>query len=200
MMVRTAALVAAITFGSSPALATLIDNGASTLDTTTGILWLDPTATANLSYEDVVASSWYAEGWRHATLAEVVTLLGTYSIDPPSLPGGLSDCCITPTPVDQLIQALGPTTVDGSELRLRAHFDDGDPGSIGYVLLVEVGGYYAQDVIFNAWDPADPWVDNGVDQNVGHLLVLVPEPSTAPLVGLGTALLTLARRTRSRVR
>lgn len=55
--------------------AALVDHGAVTTDTITGLDWLDLTATVSMSFDDVVALSLpggLLSGWRHASRAEVV--------------------------------------------------------------------------------------------------------------------------------
>ena len=60
---------------SAPAHASLIDNGAFTTDTSTGLDWLDLTTTRNLSYLDVTAQlATTFSGYRYATVDEVKSL------------------------------------------------------------------------------------------------------------------------------
>jgi hypothetical protein len=66
-------------FFAAPAQASsiLIDRGSSTYDPATNLSWLDVTATADLSYSEVISNSgvdYIAKGWRYATDAEVEML------------------------------------------------------------------------------------------------------------------------------
>jgi hypothetical protein len=64
--------------------ASIIDNGITTQDTDSGLLWLDVTETVNLSYDEVLAMTEEGEalaGWRHATVAEFETLLDHHGLD-----------------------------------------------------------------------------------------------------------------------
>src|SRR3954468_17360248 len=89
-----AALVAGAFMGlavgfATPAAATTIleDHGSYTVDTSTGLAWLDLTETTNLSYNDVhddVFTSFMSQGWRFATAAELSQLfadVGVTSVD-----------------------------------------------------------------------------------------------------------------------
>ncbi len=67
---------AAIVLLSSASHAAMIDNGSYTTDTDTGLKWLDLTATQGLSYNYVssqMGEGGAFEGWRYATLNEVIT-------------------------------------------------------------------------------------------------------------------------------
>ena len=54
-----------------------------TLDTKTGIQWLDLTATTNLSYNDILADAggWISSGWRHATIGEIDSLYSAFGLE-----------------------------------------------------------------------------------------------------------------------
>ena len=73
---------------ASPAGAALVDNGTITLDTETQLEWLDLTATAGLSVNDVLAGAggWLEQGWRYATGAEVCSLYARFAVAPPGCP------------------------------------------------------------------------------------------------------------------
>ena len=77
-----------------PAFATaeLLNSGAVTRDTVSGLDWLDLTVTAGLSYDDVVegAGGWYPNGWRHAFHDEICDLYSQFSGSTPRLP----DCWV----------------------------------------------------------------------------------------------------------
>ena len=76
-----AALVAGGIFAASvstASAATIIDGGWQTIDTDTGLRWLDVTATLGLSYSEVsstlLGSGQLYDGWRYATVYEVSQL------------------------------------------------------------------------------------------------------------------------------
>ena len=90
----------------SPAQAILIDNGSMTLDTGTGLEWLDLTESINRSFDNVSgqfgAGGDFA-GWRHANFAIVSTLF---------VNAGFPDGCdVSPASPDmfQAIQLFGQT-------------------------------------------------------------------------------------------
>jgi len=63
----------------------LLDLGTVTRDPATGLDWLDLTESLGLSYDDVVngvGNDLAAQGWRHATAAEVCALFATYALAP----------------------------------------------------------------------------------------------------------------------
>jgi hypothetical protein len=68
----------AILFLTSATHAAMVDNGSFTTDTSANLDWLDLTATRGMSYNQVSAELGEGgdfEGWRYATLSEVVTFL-----------------------------------------------------------------------------------------------------------------------------
>lgn len=87
---RTLCLVAVLAIVcASPTAATLIEvdldgnplaGGPAVRDTDTDLIWLDPTQTDGLSYDEVEAGAggWTALGFRHATLDEVCLFSQTY--------------------------------------------------------------------------------------------------------------------------
>ena len=99
-------LISILLWLPSWAAAQLTDLGDSTLDEATGLVWLDLTKTTNLSYNAVAggAGGWAAQGWRHATLAEVCQLFTSDAVAPAS-PCGSGD---EPHPGDgvRALQAL----------------------------------------------------------------------------------------------
>jgi hypothetical protein len=70
---KVAAALAAIAMSTS-SHAMLVDHGATTLDTSTGLEWLDLTQSLGLSFSDVVrlqSDGGRLSGWQFATIAEV---------------------------------------------------------------------------------------------------------------------------------
>jgi hypothetical protein len=72
--------IAAVCVSAGNASATLIDYGDITLDTATGLEWLDVTKTTGMSYQDILngAGGFYAAGWRSASWDQMNGLLATY--------------------------------------------------------------------------------------------------------------------------
>lgn len=69
--------IACLMFAATPAQAGFVDNGTTTIDTNTGLEWLDVVESANWSYNDILGEFGVGgqfEGWRHATLFEASTL------------------------------------------------------------------------------------------------------------------------------
>jgi len=59
----------------------IIDNGAYTTDTATGLDWLDLTTTSNRTFNDVngnLGAGGEFEGWRYATYSDITTFLNTF--------------------------------------------------------------------------------------------------------------------------
>lgn len=85
-------------------------------DLATNLLWLAPTATTSLSFDQAERGAWRSLGYRHATTAEFITMLqnaGLAMQDMPS-PGPIYGTRQwgTPAPVEPvkgLIELFGPT-------------------------------------------------------------------------------------------
>jgi hypothetical protein len=95
--------------------AELIDSGATTLDTETGLEWLDVTETLGVSAFDIIVNGYgnlVADGWGHATVEQIDTLFQHAGIPGPYdgtlWPPGFSGA-------DRLIRLLGAsgTSADG---------------------------------------------------------------------------------------
>jgi hypothetical protein len=71
--------IAAIGLSATSAQAFLIDNGDTTIDTLSGLEWLDLPLTTNRSYNNIVVDGFggYAnDGWVHATRSQLCGLMG----------------------------------------------------------------------------------------------------------------------------
>ena len=163
-----------------------------TVDTETGLEWLDLTETVGLSYAQVEAGAggYVADGWRHATVHEVCDLFERYLVptNPPprSCPATQFDF---PTPVTfssqvMFIAYLGSTNFSygGSGGGLAGLTDGSIPPDFA-VVTYDPPGYYSANV-------ATSLTVNTTNPTVGHFLVRMPSPGVPALPGLGVALLS----------
>lgn len=103
--------------------AAFIDYGSYLADTESGLEWLDVTASVGLSYDDVSANfgdGGLFPGWRYASTAEFQGLLAGWAAIPqePTLPVAFGPTAFWYVDsgagsIDGLVEALGPTLVDG---------------------------------------------------------------------------------------
>jgi hypothetical protein len=192
---------------STSANAAIIDNGTYTTDTSTGLDWLDLTATAGMSYNQVSAelgAGGIFEGWTYATRAQVSGFWDSFGGDSNYYNGwstqnnGLFDA-MAPLVGDLYCASTGCATGDGFSYWLTADFN-----SASTVFMSR------------SWDSAtanpsatgdDFSLSNyilGLDQsgeNAGSALVrvsAVPVPAAAWLFGSGLlGLIGVARRKKS---
>lgn len=83
-VIATITLLITITTGNAATLTLpshLVDYGTFIRDTDTGIDWLKVNQTQGMSYNEVVASTYYLDGWHHATVYEVGSLLKSFAQD-----------------------------------------------------------------------------------------------------------------------
>lgn len=115
-------------------------DGLVTHDPSTGLEWLDPVETENLSWNDVVggAGGWTAAGWRHATGSELCALIVEMGIP---LGGPCPGPNTSPAPWSDPLwwDLIGKTMDNGCEWVTHAMYDDGDPASVS--------------VLWNQWTP-----------------------------------------------
>lgn len=186
----------------SAAHATIIDHGSYLSDTTSGLDWLDLTATAGLSFNTVSASP-PPGGWHYASLSDVATLFDDA--------GGVG-------PYNFVNSNNGLVAFEGSATSLlRSLMGDtsplGLPGAAGITSDVDLSvgccGPYPQ---FLAWYldfppttnyllvPFGSFGPDASDPEVGSFLVRdtsVPEPISLSLFGAGLAGLAAFRRRKS---
>ncbi len=106
-----------------------------TFDPGTGLEWLDPSVTAWLSYEDIVAGvgGFAAAGWRHATLSELCNLQASSVL---SVPCG-EEFTITEYSTSEIESfsswwtLLGASGPFGCSLQTDAAYDGGGPAEAG---------------------------------------------------------------------
>lgn len=204
---------AAFGLSATPAMATLIDQGTTTLDTDQNLVWLDLTESTNRSYGDVAgqfgASGDFA-GYRHATLTEVATLFSNAGFALPYFNAGA-----TPTELSAagaLIDLFGATFTDtGSHSGyfdyMEAMFDDETANpSVGlFYLYIDTRSSSpfstpATDIGTEAIP--DLFSINDLAPSTGHFLVrnatTVPEPTSLVLLASGFIGIGIARRRRAR--
>jgi hypothetical protein len=187
-----------------------------TRDTETGLDWLDLYATALAedqlpptvnwgqiifrSYDWIAASSWYQEGWRHATAAEICELFASHALAPDPCPGG--EISEESDATHQLVSLLGWTYYIAGYGSFTAEVDGqfgGPPDpATGRTSVAHLSSRELQypSVTDGSWARVSEGIE--VDNTYGHFLVRpVPEPSTALLLAAGLAGLAATRWCRS---
>jgi hypothetical protein len=187
-----------------PARAVLIDLGNSTVDTDTGLEWLDLTLTDGLSFNDALGTNFVlVDGYQHATAAQVNTLW---------LNANFSDVvagfqAVDAGPAALLLDLLGCTSSDaGNNSCNVGRFPESSgltPNSATFAreyrfvaqLDADVSIPTANAIAGDAAASAFVGVDVGQD-GVGNYLVrnFVPEPATGLLLALGALGIAAARR------
>ena len=159
-----------------------------TVDTTTGLEWLDLTASLGISVDDIqlqFGSGGSHEGWRHATTAEVTTLFLSSAGLTLGTQAGVVDPLIT-----QLAALIGVTQSGGAlnAQASRGRYDDSATGSDGN--LAGSAFVYWQQPSFTADSSTasilddQPNINSVVTGSTGHFLVraTVPEPGASVLM------------------
>jgi len=169
------ALVYALLSVVVPARAAIIDLGPSTLDTDTGLEWLDVTESRFLTFTEIVSGvgGFSADGWRHASTVEICDFFISLSGQTFGCPGDLE---FSPSLIANAAVALiGDTGIAGqSSVRFsHAFFDSATIGAgLGRI------EYHLPDAtsFFSVTENLSP-----KDVPGAHFLVRsVPEPSLAP--------------------
>ena len=205
-LVGAVALAAAFTAGASTAGAALTSSdwlnpgdGLLTIDSDTGLQWLDWSYTNNRSYNDVfsqLGAGGEFEGFRYATESEMRTLYenaGAVSIAP--IDG--TDAGNIPA-LNLLSSLLGDTFATGSEAiyDLEGNASEqasslGDWPFSGPAHHMVSAFNYATGQIAVRWLNLE---DTTAADFVGSALVLIPAPGTAALAAFGGLLMVRRRR------
>jgi len=201
-LLSTRVLLAVAMIGmASTAHAVLIDNGVTTIDNASGLEWLDLTQTQNRSYADVASgfgSGGEFEGWRHATISELITLQTNAGFAPPY------DLQPVTAAFTNLIDLLGRTQ-DGTGFdnvldgigAIGWYDDSGSPTGTSHLRFFELDNGVSIFAQVLAQTP-DSRSTTEFNIDTGNWLVraAVPEPATIVIFGLSVVGLGYARRKR----
>jgi hypothetical protein len=201
--------IAALGLTATTAKAVLIDNGSTTLDTVTGLEWLDVTATIGQSYNDIIGGfgGYIASGYRYANITDMCSLFGSLG---DAVPGCLAQTgaveAISATSSGTLVNLLGDTFLANGPSFFGVTcgvYDDGNAGdgSVGSGAIKANGfnGNCQQAAVGNtvAAFANNVSVNNSGNGFIGSYLVRdtnIPEPGAMALFGLGVIGAGFARR------
>jgi hypothetical protein len=191
----TAAVLVLLSFARLPAKADLYQlddprwgTGSLTLDTQTGLTWLDLPFSQDLSYlqaEAAMQPGGEFAGFRHATADEVASLYASAGFGEGFIPASTTSS----QDVLSLISLIGATggtdtagitgSLDSHGLALLAYLNNVSINSEpGYLVTATAGTSYGLDTHY---------------YDVGNWMVAVPEPSTCSLLLLALALALIPR-------
>ena len=195
-----AVLVAILALGSPAALAALVDQGATTLDTDSNLLWLDMSNTLNRSAQSILggAGGFLAAGWSFATIAQIDTLFTDAGMSGPFDGTGTSGNYL---PAQSVVSLLGETYSFsgpvGTTHGIQAFSAEGTSATDLYTPFV----YYTDTInVGTAISPAFTTPSFVANPTLGSWLVKtasVPEPGTGALLLGGLGLLAWQARRRN---
>lgn len=203
-LLAAAAACVTLTPGAQAGLSDLVpfgtDIGAGdppfTLDTTTGLVWLDIDKTTNKTFSEAqlaMAPGGAFAGFRHATLAEVVGLLATAGVLDLDAPATAANF----TPLEGLFQLIGVTQSSSFPVNLDAVIGftstfDGNLLRAPRLTLLRNDGT-GEAIIQGGGALLDPTFKS---PTIGHFLVQSAVPAPGVSSGLVLGLLAVARRRR----
>jgi hypothetical protein len=160
-------------------------SGALTLDTTTGLAWLDLPFSAGLSYQQMLAAlqpGGSFEGFRYATAQEVGTLFISAGIPGP---GWYPESSSSLQPIIALVTLLGPTSSQDGRPEVGAVTSTwGRLGlmrpSIDFMYRNGGAGYSVSGFPNPVWEFGETTPDSS------WLVTLVPEPGVAMIAVVGS--------------
>lgn len=175
-------------------------DGWITIDSSTGLKWLDVSLTIGQTFDEVRTGAWYSKGFRHATKEELRTLFANAGTPD----DGFNLAISHPAETLELAQLLGPTLVDrdrvtvagflgtdflGQDITLASH-------PVGQAFSAQLGKIDYLTTYGEAHFTGGHPFSNEANNAYGSFLVSsVPEPGTHATMLLGlVSVLTLARR------
>lgn len=175
-------------------------DGWITIDSSTGLKWLDVSLTIGQTFDEVRTGAWYSKGFRHATKEELRTLFANAGTPD----DGFNLAISHPAETLELAQLLGPTLVDrdgvtvagflgtdflGQDITLASH-------PVGQSFSAQLGKIDYLTTYGEAHFTGGHPFSNQANNAYGSFLVSsVPEPGTYATMLLGlVSVLTLARR------
>lgn len=180
---------------SSNAHATLVDNGITTVDTDTGLEWLDLTETYDMTVAQVIpelAPAGLFAGYRLAVIAEVHELMTNAGLPVSTIING-----IVSTDIQDIIEANALTALLGNTITpqygsryigARGHLIDGNQDRVvGFYSRDQSNLYHDYFTGQPHWPGTGVWLVRSVD---------VPEPGPFALIILGLAGFVFAGRYR----
>jgi len=199
--------VAALAFATSLMVAApaghaqLIDQGGTTLDPLTNLLWLDTSSTVGISAQSILtgtdSGNLLAAGWSFASVSQIDTLLTSAGLIGP-FNGGLSSQNFAAA--SSFLSLLGAT---GTGFIQAFSSDQPSPGFVNSpsVLAIDFGGGSG---VGGADLPGPPVPITVVNPTIGSWLVMsnpvappvaaVPEPEIYAMMGIGLGMLGWLRR------